>query len=629
MKSNNDSLQRLRELILRAQSESLSDEEVGQLNRAIRTPEGAVEAASLLDQLAIFGDCHSSQWSAFAERLTENTCSFGEAPSGEAFSGMAFSGWPSLPATPVSGLGKSADRDWNDELTEPSQAKRSKPVGLVLALVASHLLIAGLTWSLSKPTPRDGLSGVAATGEGFGRNDATAALGNGNAFIPQLPIARPVAARSPQLVSMTACVWRSPGDGTPEIGDTLRSGEVLDLIEGVAELRVGDASEETNVRLEGPASVFIGSDGQLTVQRGSLTALSMGTGSQLVRFNTPIGAIAIRGQSSIGLTCGQSNYEFHLFDGHASIHPHGINASANPIELEKGDAVKIRMRSDDSFEVIRSAASKTNFVSVRSAGFDPLDLDESYASAILSSEPKVYWRFEESVGKAPYYIKNLGSEPNMNAVILGEPSWRQYGKNRVADLGHTPDLTAFQSLQAWPPEPLDDYTIECWVKPQLYHHGEIICLHSTEPLDDGRYPHTMMLESIAHHFHSSSILKGLLPNRFRLVHRSLGSSAPINMTDILSKSAYHARVWQHVVSQSKGERKMLWVDGKLSAELINPAPLSANVKILVGQVYPDSSYRKFIGQIDEVAIYDRCLAPNEIRAHIKAAGRTIPSGGGL
>ena len=70
---------------------------------------------------------------------------------------------------------------------------------------------------------------------------------------------------------------------------------------------------------------------------------------------------------------------------------------------------------------------------------------------------------------------------------------------------------------------------------------------------------------------------------------------------------------------------MLWINGQLSAEHSNPPPLSENVQILVGQVYPTSVYRKFVGQIDEVAIYDRCLPPSELRKHIKAAGRPVAS----
>lgn len=210
----------------------------------------------------------------------------------------------------------------------------------------------------------------------------------------------------------------------------------------------------------------------------------------------------------------------------------------------------------------------------------------------------------------------------MNAVVVGNPGWRQYGKNRVAELGLSATSTAFRALEPWPKKSLEEYTVELWVKPQLYHHGEVICLHALEPKEDGRFPHTMMLETIAQHFFTHR-LKDLRPNRFRFVHRALRSNAPIDVTSLLSEQRYEARAWQHVVAQKKGNRQLLWLDGQLSAEHPNPAPLTDNVQILVGQVYPDSSYRRFVGQIDEVAIYDRCLTQQELRKHIKAAGRRV------
>ena len=161
-----------------------------------------------------------------------------------------------------------------------------------------------------------------------------------------------------------------------------------------------------------------------------------------------------------------------------------------------------------------------------------------------------------------------------------------------------------------------------WVKPQLFHHGEVICLHDRKELEDGRYQHTMMLEATAQHYFTHR-LKDSLPNRFRFVHRALGTGKPISATSLFSGQQYQARVWQHVVAQMKDNRQMLWIDGQLSAERENPSPLNKNVQILVGQVYPSSSYRRFVGQIDEIAIYDRCVPPEELRNHIKAAGRPV------
>ena len=206
-------------------------------------------------------------------------------------------------------------------------------------------------------------------------------------------------------------------------------------------------------------------------------------------------------------------------------------------------------------------------------------------------------------------------------MVLGSPGWRQYGANRVAELGLLTS-SAFRTLEPWPDRPLEDYTVEMWVKPQLYHHGEVICLHALEALADGRYPHTLMIETTAQH-HFTHRLSDKPADRFRFVNRALRSSQPISVTSSFSDQRYQARVWQHVVAQKNGQRQLLWVDGQLSSEAVNPAPLTENVQILIGQVYPDSSYRRFVGQIDEVAIYDRCLPPEELQEHIRAAGRSV------
>ncbi len=131
-----------------------------------------------------------------------------------------------------------------------------------------------------------------------------------------------------------------------------------------------------------------------------------------------------------------------------------------------------------------------------------------------------------------------------------------------------------------------------------------------------------MLEVVARHYFTHR-LKDHPPNRYRFVHRELESTETIWATNLFASEPYQARIWQHVVVQKKGDRQLLWVNGELSAERENGAPLSTGVQILVGQVYPDSTYRSFIGQIDEIAIYDRCLSPEELHSHLRAAGRTI------
>ncbi|WP_372719302.1 LamG domain-containing protein [Novipirellula sp.] len=601
MNMDNHPLQTLRTLIVKSQSESLSESEIAELNELICSEGGAAEAASLIDQLCAFSDSGRLDSLPMAEVLSE---AFSQAPALD----RELSGHRDAGLTTASHVTSLANSNETSSTTNAESSRRpdtssrhsdrwTKAYWWV-GLAASHLLIASLAWSFAKPSPT--------------QSTFT------NEFIAQ----HSSQAKPPQLVSMTACVWSSSGDLVPTIGEPISSGEILKLVEGIAELRIGeDTAGEALVRIEGPASVSIGVDGQIGLLQGSMTAKTLGTGSRNVTVDTAIGRIIVDGQSSIGLVSSESETEVHLFTGRVSVEPNQAAFNASKIFLEEGEAVRLSLTSREGASVVKFNASEANFVSARSPGFDPLNIGERYVSAVMESQPSIYWRFEELKGDFPQFVKNQGSAAGMDATVMGSPSWRQYGNNRVAELG-TSTSSAFRTLQPWPQEPLDEYTIEMWVKPQLFHHGEVLCLHDVEELEDGRYQHTMMLETTAQHYFTHR-LSDSPANRFRFVHRQLGASQPISATSLFSDGQYQARVWQHVVAAKKGDRQILWVDGQLAAERNNPVPLSPNVQILVGQVYPTSVYRRFVGQIDEVAIYDRCVPLEELRNHIKAAGRPV------
>ena len=573
MNNDNKELSTLRVLILKSQQEPLSDSEIEQLNQLMQTDAGVFEAATLIDQLCAFTD--AGKW---------NPLPIAVPP----------------PRTVASTLVPQASQ------ARSSRLGRSTRIYWLLGMAASYLIVASFAWSLARSSLTN-------------REATEIAL--------EAPPQRQfnsvnVVSASPQLVSMTACVWRPSGDTIPAVGESLQSGELLKLVEGIAELKVGEGTMgEAFVRIEGPASVYVRPDGQLGFLEGSMTARTLGNGIGIVAVDTPMGKVFVNGQSVIGLVASNSVCEFHLFTGRALVKPHQLESQTDDIRLEEGEAVRISSESADGISVVKFEASESTFVSARSAGFDPLNLDNKYVRAISESQPNVYWRFEKLSGQNPYYVANQGSAAGMDAVVVGQPGWRQYGTNRVAELG-LGTSSAFVTVEPWPQKPLDEYSIEMWVKPLLFHHGEVLCLYDPLELTDGRYQHAMMLETTAQHQFTHR-LSNSPANRFRFVHRRLGEPQPISATSLFAEHAYRARGWQHVVAQKQGNRQMLWVDGQLSAERENPASLAENVQILVGQVYPNSAFRRFVGQIDEIAIYDRCLTPTEMHKHIKAAGRAV------
>lgn len=576
MTPDSDELRTLRHLILKSQAEMLSESEIARLNQLMQSEGGAYEAAVLIDQLGAFTDSTKLN----APRLNDLLA--------EACSPPAEVGVVSVRSQATGNL-ESSRRTNSDTLSRWRWVRLNWAIGLI----ASHLLVAVLAWTIVQ-----------------------------SAFRPQPFEEISLIDPSPQLVSMTACVWRPSGDSVPTLGEPLQLGELLELVEGIAELQIGEGTfGEALARIEGPASVLIQSNGDLVLRQGSLTVKSLRTGSKNVSIQSPVGQVFVDGQSSIGMVATRGVDELHVFSGRALLEPNAGGTVKNEIRLEAGEAIRLNSNADGNFGVVMLEASMSRFVSARSSGFDPLKLGNQYERAVMQSKPNIYWRFEELAGEIPYYVKNEGTAKGMNAVLFGEPGWRQYGRNQVTELGKLGTSSGFRSSDLWPPEPLDEYTIELWFKPELYHHGEIFCMHQQNQIDDGRYSHTLMLESLMKQWRNP--LRVYQPNRIRFVHRSPASGEVREGSNLITDRPYLVRTWQYLVAQKKGDQLMLWLDGRLSDEKIDSRPLEAKMQLVIGQLYLRRAERRFVGQIDEIAVYDRCLTPEEIRKHMKASGKTL------
>ena len=98
-------------------------------------------------------------------------------------------------------------------------------------------------------------------------------------------------------------------------------------------------------------------------------------------------------------------------------------------------------------------------------------------------------------------------------------------------------------------------------------------------------------------------------------------------SDPFSRRAFTPTHWHHVVGQSDGYILELYVDGELvgtSPALLNAVegkPLTTACRLLVGRLKERSlppdylQIRPFEGRLDELAVYDQPLTPQEIRQH--------------
>jgi hypothetical protein len=149
-----------------------------------------------------------------------------------------------------------------------------------------------------------------------------------------------------------------------------------------------------------------------------------------------------------------------------------------------------------------------------------------------------------------------------------------------------------------------------WMKPSHHHQGSLVGFVGAFDPKLRKNTHGVLLEIAGPiHFGPSRI------NRLRFLHRSPLSAVPTKDATCFSQKTYSARRWQHVVATKEGDKLHLFVDGVLvtSSEIVDPTPIG--LQLVIGQLYTDSLDRFFVGQLDEIAIYDRALSPSEAARH--------------
>ena len=110
----------------------------------------------------------------------------------------------------------------------------------------------------------------------------------------------------------------------------------------------------------------------------------------------------------------------------------------------------------------------------------------------------------------------------------------------------------------------------------------------------------------------------------RYLHRDPPGLDPKVGTDCCSDVPYRLRRWQHVAAVKRGPDMEIYLDGKLVGAKRDDSSLAQHLCIIVGtsgiprKGAPLDRQCKFIGQLDELAIYDRALDREEIKQHIDA-----------
>lgn len=410
------------------------------------------------------------------------------------------------------------------------------------------------------------------------------------------------------MVSGAGCVWGAGGVGAASRGKKFASGDMLQLLEGIAEFNIGPRSD-VRLQMEGPTSIVLASDHGISLSYGKIILNAMSYDGRQFPIETAFGRILVDYGAEVGLIVFGSTAEIHCFQGRVTVESPWFReheGDSAPGNLSTGQSLVLDQIGSPTLQVERAAADKLRFTPQVAMSNDFLSVTPAYVQEVIDSKPVAYWRFEETAGGV---VKNeMGSA--YQGQVRGTVNWSGPIGNHVIELGLTEDPGSMLVDESWDDVLTGDFSIELWMKPSHHHQGSLVGFVGAFDPKLRKNTHGVLLEIAGPiHFGPSRI------NRLRFLHRSPLSAVPTKDATCFSQKTYSARRWQHVVATKEGDKLHLFVDGALvtSSEIVDPTPLG--LQLVVGQLYTDSLDRFFVGQLDEIAIYDRALSPSEAARH--------------
>jgi hypothetical protein len=418
------------------------------------------------------------------------------------------------------------------------------------------------------------------------------------------------------LVNVTNCRWdKSRSTADLQKGSSLRPGESLHLLEGVAQLQSIGAGGTTTVQLEGPAAMTLTREGMPSLLYGKLTA-SFSSDLDQFALDTPLGRIAVSGNASIGVSSAPNSIELHVVAGAATLELWSSAVdNSESLTAQNGTSLRARVAADGSVAVDRDKSREGWFVTPAALAKSRLTISDRYVSTILDAKPVAYWRFEQADGGV---MRNEVGD-RLNCRMVGDAvRWHSNGENGSAEFGVTAGPGYLLSDDVIDMQG-DSYTFEAWVKPTYFHHGALFSLIDWEPSRSPWGSHRL-------HVELCGPVSGF-PEAFRPTEGNPGRVRFIHQTaEVFSSTPYAVRKWQHIAAVKDASEMRLYADGELVAANKDARTVGPRLHVLMGQLFPRSPHindevtsRLFVGELDEVALYERSLSPQELKQRVDLA----------
>ena len=400
-------------------------------------------------------------------------------------------------------------------------------------------------------------------------------------------------------VMVDGCDWNIGSGQKPILNSAVHAGRL--------ELRHGEISlaflSGVTLNMKGPADIEIRSIDRVFCERGELrvsvppdargfTVLS--PGAAVVDLGSEF-AVDVRsaGQTRLTVLEGKTRASVLSKDGTA----------VREQIIEESKSVEI----DPATFKITDIAGPNKIPGAQSPAIPPLKIAANYPDIIRAAKPWAYWRGEEIVDGVISNEIPDGIPLQLNGAlsIASETG----GDHSIAFAPG--DTSQFLGIRTdWIP-PASGCAIELCFASAAYSASSLASM-----IGSANNGHHMLVEILARGKNP-----GDKPGGLRQLFRAIpGDDGGISL---YSQKLYVPKRWHHLVAQQTGPHIQLFLDGTLAGETkLDSTPQPFPCRVVFGRIkdIPTPDARAFVGRMDEIALYDRPLKPDEIRAHARAAG---------
>ncbi|WP_437191700.1 LamG-like jellyroll fold domain-containing protein [Planctomicrobium sp. SH527] len=378
-------------------------------------------------------------------------------------------------------------------------------------------------------------------------------------------------------------------------GQRLRPG-TLTIPDGEVQL---DFVNGAQILIQGPASLKIHSALAATLIEGK-AATKVPDSARGFVLNAPGAAVVDLGTEFVVNVDKEGRSDVLVTDGEVEVSLLGQDGNTVKSErLRDNQAVRITQE-NASLEATTMTSADELFIPIRAT--PELVVNRVYVDTVKADRPFAYWRFEQIESRlvknemgddSPAFLRSQEQTPSIQ-VANGIATFQSSKQPR--------HLSVESGLPGWN---RDSFTIELWACPQRLHHGAMIDILNEDWTGDLNTIEIAMQNQLIHR-----------PGALRFFHRHPPGQNAKSGINLFDHDTCTPGQWSHVVTSKTPDSLTMYVNGNKVRHIEGKTGSDNDLyQISIGQMDKDSLHRQYEGALDEIALYDYALTPEQVRKH--------------